>query len=187
MYYTKQIAMSIYRGIISRAGYIENRLCYDRDTVPVESALCRLDIRSSTARQSASKSAMAWRPLGLRINGVCTGAQNHVSTTPRSNRQDVRTLSNSWGSGREELGLEHRCKKSWKDREYTSAWLRGGSVSPNCLGSVMSLKGGSACASSQTVAPNDQTSTLRALYEPLSLERKLPVSRRRCRNCKLTS
>lgn len=51
-------------------GYIENRLCYDRDTVPVESALCRRDMRSSIARQSPSKSAMAWRPLALRIKDV---------------------------------------------------------------------------------------------------------------------
>ena len=60
-------------------------LCYDRDTVPVESALCRRDIRSSTARQSANKSAIAWRPLGLRINGVCIGARDRVSTAPCNN------------------------------------------------------------------------------------------------------
>ncbi len=44
--------------------------CYDRETVPVESVLCRLDKRSSIARQSASTSTMAWRPLALRMKGV---------------------------------------------------------------------------------------------------------------------
>lgn len=71
------------------------------------------------------------------------------------------TFISSLGLGRDEAGSEHRRKKSWKAGEYSSGWRNGGQRSAYCC---VSEKGGSVSAISHTVAPNDHTSVLRALY-----------------------
>lgn len=78
--------------------------------------------------------------------------------------KDEPTLSKSLELGRDEGGSEHFRKKSWKAGEYNSGWRSGGQRSANCW---VSEKGGSVWAVSHTVAPSDQTSTLRTLYGDL--------------------
>ena len=84
-------------------------------------------------------------------------------------KEKRRTLSKSLGLGREEEGSEHFRKKSWKAGEYNSGWRSGGQRSANCW---VSAKGGSVWAISHTVAPSDQTSTLRALYGGLEEKKR---------------
>lgn len=72
------------------------------------------------------------------------------------------TFSSSWASGRNEAGSEHIRKNSWKAGEKISGLRSWGHLSPGR--SVESAKGGAACANSQTVAPTDHISALKALY-----------------------
>ena len=61
------------------------------------------------------------------------------------------------------LGSEHNFKKLWNEYENRSGWLSDGHLSLNCDASVAFENGGSPSASSHTVAPGLQTSTLSAL------------------------
>ena len=61
------------------------------------------------------------------------------------------------------LGSEHSLRKLWNESENRPGSLSGGHRSLNCDASVAFENGGSPSASSHTVAPRLQTSTLSAL------------------------
>jgi hypothetical protein len=106
-----------------------------------------------------------------------SGEYKSADQNPFTRQEDQLTSNRSPGHGRVDAGSEHSRRKSWNDRLQISGCESDGNLVPICRGSWISANGGTACAISHTVAPNDQMSTLSGSYaKPLQRE-----SRIRCR------